>query len=58
MRITGFELIAIFLLQGISFGAAKIEIKDEVDRISYSVGHQMGRDFKMQNIAIMLNIFK
>ena len=57
MRITGFALIAILLLQGSSFGTAKVEIRDEMDRISYSVGYQMGRDFKMQKIEIRPEIF-
>ena len=55
-RIVGITMIVIGLLYGVS-QAAEVEIKDQMDRISYSVGHQMGRDFKMQEIEIRPEIF-
>jgi FKBP-type peptidyl-prolyl cis-trans isomerase FklB len=49
-------LIAFFLV-GISFAGDKSELKDEMDKISYSVGHQVGGDFKRQGVELNPDAF-
>ena len=56
MRTTGIFLMITLLFQGICL-AEEVQIRDEMDRISYSVGHQMGRDFKMQKVQIRPELF-
>lgn len=52
MRTTCIIFTFILLMQGTCLAADEIRINDEMDRISYSVGHQMGRDFKNQKVEI------
>lgn len=49
MRIPVFVLL-IFSLQG--YAADGLELSDESDRINYSIGHQIGMDFKRQNVRL------
>jgi FKBP-type peptidyl-prolyl cis-trans isomerase FklB len=44
--------LTIFFLISISFAEDKRGLKDEMDRISYSVGHQVGGDFKRQGVEL------
>ena len=53
MRTCAWTLVisTIFFL-GVGFAADKPEVKEEKDRISYSVGHQVGGDFKRQGVEL------
>ena len=57
MHRIGIIFVAFLLMQGVCIAAGEVQIRDEMDRISYSVGHQMGRDFKMQKIEIRPEVF-
>lgn len=57
MRTKGLILMIVIFFASSSALAAQVQIKDEMDRISYSVGHQMGRDFKIQKVEIRPEIF-
>ena len=53
MRINIKMIIATYLsstvfISGVCLAADKIEIKNETDRINYSIGYQIGGDFKRQ----------
>ena len=45
------------LMVGVCWAEEKPALKDEAERISYSVGYQMGSDFKRQEIEITLETF-
>lgn len=51
-RWTLFAAGALLLAAGMSQAADRPELKDEKDRINYSVGYQIGGDFKGQGVAI------
>ncbi|GEM_PF-2306742 len=38
----------LFLIPGVSLAGEKIELQNEMDRINYSIGYQMGGDFQRQ----------
>jgi FKBP-type peptidyl-prolyl cis-trans isomerase FklB len=44
--------LGVFLLTGIAIAADKVELKDETAKISYSLGYQIGGDFKTQGVGI------
>ena len=43
---------ALGLLSGICLAGEAVELKDETDRINYSVGYRMGGDFQRQEVEI------
>jgi FKBP-type peptidyl-prolyl cis-trans isomerase FklB len=49
--------LCLLFLPGISFAGDKINLENEEEKISYSVGYQMGGDFKKQKIAIQSEAF-
>ncbi len=53
MRATGWTLIvSTILFLGVGFAADKPEVKEEKDKVSYSVGYQVGGDFKRQGVDL------
>lgn len=48
MKIISIICLIIFTAQGVCFAVDKVEIKDEADRINYSIGYQIGGDFQQQ----------
>ena len=53
MRIIGWALIiSMVLFLGVGFAADKPDVKEEKDKISYSVGYQVGGDFKRQGVDL------
>jgi FKBP-type peptidyl-prolyl cis-trans isomerase FklB len=44
--------LALVLLSGVCFAADKKEFKNETERINYSVGYQIGGDFKSQGVEL------
>jgi len=53
MRTIGWGLIiSMVLFLGVGFAAEKPEMKGENDRVSYSVGYQVGGDFKRQGVEL------
>ncbi len=44
--------VGLFLLLAPAFAADEPEIRDEEDRIGYSVGYRVGSDFRQQEIAL------
>jgi hypothetical protein len=44
--------IGVVLLSGICVAGEKIELKTENDRVNYSVGYQIGGDFKRQEVEL------
>jgi len=47
-------VFSIMLLSGISFAGDKTPITDPGDRISYSLGHQIGTDLQQQGVEVNL----
>lgn len=45
-------LVGLFLLVNLSHAADKVELKDENANISYSVGYQIGGDFRRQGLTL------
>jgi len=52
MRQAAGVLLALGLLLGVCWAAGEEEPMSETDRISYSVGYQVGSDFKMQDVEL------
>src|SRR3989304_4082516 len=52
MRRLLFGAVLAVCCSGVCFAGEKPELKNEKDRIGYSVGYQIGRDFKRQGIDI------
>ena len=48
--------LAILLISGFALAADPVELKDETDQISYSLGYQIGSDFKKQQVSISPDI--
>lgn len=48
--VTGF--IGLLLLPGLCLAAGKTALKNDTERINYSVGHQIGGDFKSQGVEL------
>jgi FKBP-type peptidyl-prolyl cis-trans isomerase FklB len=46
------KIIGLVLLPGVCLAADKMELKSEAERISYSVGYQIGGDFKSQGVEL------
>jgi FKBP-type peptidyl-prolyl cis-trans isomerase FklB len=46
------DIITVFFLFGVCYAGEKPELKDENDRVNYSLGYQIGGDFKRQGVAI------
>ena len=44
--------MGLVLLPGVCLAADKMELKNETDRINYSVGYQIGGDFKSQGVEL------
>ncbi len=51
--------IILFVVTAVSIGSAhgQVELKDDKDKVSYSVGFQVGSDFKQQGMEIKPEIF-
>ncbi len=53
MRTTAWTvIISMVLFLGVGFAADSPQVKEENDRVSYSVGYQVGGDFKRQGVAL------
>jgi FKBP-type peptidyl-prolyl cis-trans isomerase FklB len=50
-------IVSIALLSGICIAAEKVEIKDQKDKESYSLGYQFGTSLKMQGVDINLDVY-
>jgi FKBP-type peptidyl-prolyl cis-trans isomerase FklB len=46
------QLLCIALISGIASAGEKLELKNENDKTSYSVGYQVGGDFKRQGVEL------
>ena len=57
MRRVLFVGILVVIFTGVGFAADKPEVKEEKDKISYSVGHQVGGDFKRQGVDLNPELF-
>jgi len=44
--------VGLVLLPGVCLAADKVELKTEAERINYSVGYQIGGDFKAQGVEL------
>lgn len=49
-------ILSAVLLLSLGMAADEPQIKDEIDRINYSLGFQIGGDFKRQNVEIRPNL--
>lgn len=45
-------LLGLVLLPGVCPASDRVELKNETEKINYSVGYQIGGDFKAQNVAL------
>ena len=52
MRYVVMGLLGAFLLSGVCRGADELEMKTETQRINYSVGYQIGKDFRNQGVKL------
>ena len=50
-------IMSIGLLFGVCSAADKLELKDQIDRESYSLGYQFGESMKMQGLEINLDVY-
>jgi FKBP-type peptidyl-prolyl cis-trans isomerase FklB len=57
MRRALFAVVLLISLPVLSFAADNKEVKEEKDRISYSVGYQVGGDFKRQGVTLNPDLF-
>lgn len=48
--------LGIILMSGVCLAAEKPELKDETDKINYSVGYQIGGDFQRQGLKLKSEI--
>lgn len=57
MRITVYSIsLGLMLYQGIVIAADRAELTSESDRISYSLGHQVGSDLQQQNVQLETSV--
>lgn len=49
LLMTSFSIVMLF---SVCFAGEKVELKDENDKVSYSVGYQVGGDFKRQGVEL------
>ncbi len=52
MKVPAAVVLGTFLLAGLCSAAEKPKIEDEKEKINYSVGYQIGGDFKRQGIDL------
>ena len=52
MKKLGMAIPALGLLSGICLADEAVELKNEADRINYSVGYRLGSDFQRQEVEI------
>lgn len=52
MRYVLTALVGVLLFSGLGRGAEILEMKSEPEKINYSVGYQIGQDFKDQGVAL------
>jgi len=57
MRFSIITILGLIFLCNVSFAGDKIDLTNEDERISYSVGYQMGGDFKRQKLDIQPDAF-
>jgi FKBP-type peptidyl-prolyl cis-trans isomerase FklB len=50
-------VLTIGLLSGVCFAADKVELKDQKDKESYSLGYQFGRYLKVQDLDLNIDIY-
>ena len=50
-------IVGIGLLFGVCSAAEKVELKDQKDKESYSLGYQFGESLKMQGVEINLDVY-
>lgn len=50
-------MVSVGLLVSVCSGAEKMEIKDQKDKESYSLGYQFGTSMKMQGVDINLDVY-
>jgi len=51
-RVVFIPLLSILLLFSVCYAGGKPELKDETDRVNYSLGYQIGGDFKRQGVEM------
>ena len=52
MKFIPMAAISMALASGVSMAGKKVELKSEDDKINYSIGYQLGTDFKRQQVQI------
>jgi FKBP-type peptidyl-prolyl cis-trans isomerase FklB len=57
MRYALTVILTIAFLLGVCFADEKLELKDQKDKESYSLGYQFGQSFKSQGVDINLDIY-
>jgi FKBP-type peptidyl-prolyl cis-trans isomerase FklB len=57
MRYVFAAILSTILFFGVCFGAEKVELKDQKDKESYSLGYQFGRSLKTQGLEINMDIY-
>jgi FKBP-type peptidyl-prolyl cis-trans isomerase FklB len=50
-------ILSIGLLFGACFGAENVELKDQKDKESYSLGYQYGQNMKAQGVSLNLEVY-
>ena len=50
-------ILSIGLLFGACFGAENVELKDQKDKESYSLGYRFGQNLKIQELQINLEVY-
>jgi FKBP-type peptidyl-prolyl cis-trans isomerase FklB len=50
-------VVSVGFLSGVCFAADKLELKDQKDKESYSLGYQFGESMKMQGVDINLDVY-
>ena len=57
MRYVLGTILSIGLLYGACFGAENVELKDQKDKESYSLGYQYGQNMKAQGVSLNLDVY-
>ena len=57
MRYVFVTLLSIGFLFNICYAAEKLELKDQKDKESYSLGYQFGQSLKAQGVDVNLDVY-
>jgi len=58
MKVALTALLSISFLFNVCFAAEKLELKDQKDKESYSLGYQFGQSLKAQELDINLEVYE